>query len=439
MQSKIEQILIRLKKSGYEAYMVGGCVRDLLLGKEPDDYDITTNALPDEIIEVFKGYKTLSLGKRYGTITVIFEDETFEITTYRTEQGYSDSRHPDKVMFSNRIEEDLTRRDLTINAMAMDKDIIDLHGGRDDLKNKIIRAVGNPDERFKEDALRMVRAIRFATVLDFQIEECTFNSILENSHLLKNVAPERLKPEMNKILLSDSPSRGLELLARTKALKYILEELYDCVGFEQRTKYHDKTVFEHIKCVVDSTEVNLKQRMAAMLHDVAKPKTFSLDENGQGHFYGHDEVGAEIAEKALRKFGYSKNFIKQVQTLIYEHMKVHEEMTDKALRRQIRRVGVENILDLYSLMLADRMCTIADRDMDFLLNRRDRIKQLLKEDTVKEKFLCLNGNDIKELGYSEGRQIGEILRYLEEIVLDKPQLNKKEYLIEILKNRGWNG
>lgn len=436
MQSKIEQILIRLKKSGYEAYMVGGCVRDLLLGKEPDDYDITTNALPDEIIEVFKGYKTLSLGKRYGTITVIFEDETFEITTYRTEQGYSDSRHPDKVMFSNRIEEDLTRRDLTINAMAMDKDIIDLHGGRDDLKNKIIRAVGNPDERFKEDALRMVRAIRFATVLDFQIEECTFNSILENSRLLKNVAPERLKPEMNKILLSDSPSRGLELLARTKALKYILEELYDCVGFEQRTKYHDKTVFEHIKCVVDSTEVNLKQRMAAMLHDVAKPKTFSLDENGQGHFYGHDEVGAEIAEKALRKFGYSKNFIKQVQTLIYEHMKVHEEMTDRALRRQIRRVGVENILDLYSLMLADRMCTIADRDMDFLLNRRDRIKQLLKEDTVKEKFLCLNGNDIKELGYSEGRKIGEILRYLEEIVLDKPELNKKEYLIEILKNRG---
>lgn len=437
MQSKIEEVLIRLMSVGYEAYMVGGSVRDILLGKTPHDYDVATSALPEEIIKVFKEYKTLALGKKYGTITVIIEDEHFEITTFRTELGHTDSRHPDEVIFTDDVREDLKRRDFTINAMAMyEGKILDLHGGRKDLEDKIIRTVGNPEERFREDALRMIRAIRFATVLNFEIEEKTLNSIIDNAYLLRSVANERLKIEIDKILLSERPSIGLELLAKTDALKYIIPELHDCIGFEQRTKYHDKTVFDHIKCVVDSTEKNLKQRVSGLLHDIAKPKTFSVDENGQGHFYGHDEIGAKMSGEILRKFGYSKAFIGRVQILISEHMKVHEEISDKALRRQLRRVGSDNILDLYSLMIADRMCTTEGRDIDFLLKIRERAKGLLKEDIAKEKFLCLNGNDIKALGYREGKEIGNILRYLEEIVLDKPELNKKDYLIEILKNRG---
>lgn len=438
MKERADEIIKKLMSSGYEAYFVGGCVRDMLLGVEPNDFDITTNALPDEVISVFKDYNTLSVGKKFGTIIVLYEGESFEITTFRNEAKYSDSRHPDHILFSDKIEEDLKRRDFTINAMALDyqKRLIDIFNGSKDLENRIIRSVGNPDERFREDALRMIRAIRFASVLNFEIEETTLNSIKKNANLISRISKERIRVEINKILLSTKPSIGLNLLAETELLKYISEDLFSCVNFDQRTKYHNKTVYEHIMCVVNNTEDVLKQRVAALFHDVAKPKTMTFDENGQGHFFGHDEKGAIIAENFLKSFGYSNTFIKDVKALILEHMKIQVDMTDKAIRRQIKRVGSDNILDLNSLMISDMMCTTDERDIRFLLDIRRRIKLLLQEDVAKEKFLCIDGNDIKDLGYSQGKQIGEILHYLEEKVLDEPSLNTRETLLKIIKNRG---
>lgn len=434
-----QNIIEKLRNNNFEAFLVGGCVRDLLLCKQPSDFDVTTNAHPDEVLNIFKDYKTFALGKKFGTITVLVEDEKIEITTYRSESTYSDNRHPDEVIFSDDLREDLKRRDFTINAMAMyNGEVFDFYNGQEDLKAKIIRCVGKADERFQEDALRMIRAIRFSTLLYFTIEKTTFDAIVKNAHLIQNVANERIKDELNKILLSEKPSYGIRVFAETGLLKYILPDLEECIDFEQKSSFHDKTVFDHILTVLDNTKPELKQRLAALFHDIAKPKTFSVDEKGQGHFYGHDTEGMKIAQRELKKFGYSNEMINDVLILISEHMKIGE-MTDKALRRKIRRAGKENITALYDLLIADRISTKSGRTAEDLIKEKHRIEELLKEETANEKFLKINGNDLKALGYIEGKEIGNILRELEELVLDDPKLNEKEILIKLIKNRGLYG
>ena len=429
-------ILNKLRENGFEAYIVGGCVRDKLLSIEPHDYDITTSAKPNEIKEVFSDCKTILVGEEFGTVGILLNKVLYEVTTFRIDGNYINNRKPEKVIFSDNLKEDLKRRDFTINAMAMDIDgkLYDPFLGKKDLQEKIIRAVGDPNERIKEDALRMMRAIRFAGRFDFYIEENLFDAIGQNASLLKKIAPERIFDEFSKMITSEKPSYYLLLLEESGILDVIFPELKRTVGFAQFSPYHDKTLFDHLICVMDYVRPDLSLRLAALFHDISKVDTLSIGEDGRGHFYGHEILGAELVEEILKKYRLPNKTIEKVKILILDHMKVHSEMSDKALRRQIKRVGRENILDLYDLLIADCKATRIDRDASFIINRKNRVKELLDEKEMKtEKFLEINGNDIKSLGFSEGKIIGEILRELESLVLEDPKKNNRTYLIEYIE------
>lgn len=429
-------ILNKLRENGFEAYIVGGCVRDKLLSIEPHDYDITTSAKPNEIKEVFSDCKTILVGEEFGTVGILLNKVLYEVTTFRIDGNYINNRKPEKVIFSDNLKEDLKRRDFTINAMAMDIDgkLYDPFLGKKDLQEKIIRAVGDPNERIKEDALRMMRAIRFAGRFDFYIEENLFDAIGQNASLLKKIAPERIFDEFSKMITSEKPSYYLLLLEESGILDVIFPELKRTVGFAQFSPYHDKTLFDHLICVMDYVRPDLSLRLAALFHDISKVDTLSIGEDGRGHFYGHEILGAELVEEILKKYRLPNKTIEKVKILILDHMKVHSEMSDKALRRQIKRVGRENVLDLYDLLIADCKATRIDRDASFIINRKNRVKELLDEKEMKtEKFLEINGNDIKSLGFSEGKIIGEILRELENLVLEDPEKNNRAYLIEYIE------
>lgn len=429
-------ILNKLRENGFKAYIVGGCVRDKLLSIEPHDYDITTSARPNEIKNVFSDCKTILVGEEFGTVGILLNKVLYEVTTFRIDGNYINNRKPEKVIFSDNLKEDLKRRDFTINAMAMDIDgkLYDPFFGKKDLQEKIIRAVGDPNERIKEDALRMMRAIRFAGRFDFYIEENLFDAIGLNASLLKKIAPERIFDEFSKMITSEKPSYYLLLLEESGILDVIFPELKRTVGFVQFSPYHDKTLFDHLICVMDYVKPDLNLRLAALFHDISKVDTLSIGEDGRGHFYGHEILGADLVEKILKKYRLPNKTIEKVKILILDHMKVHAEMSDKALRRQIKRVGRENVLDLYDLLIADCKATRIDRDASFIINRKNRVKELLDEKEMKtEKFLEINGNDIKSLGFSEGKLIGEILKELENLVLEDPEKNNRAYLIEYIE------
>lgn len=436
MPKDVIMILKKLNNAGFEAYIVGGCVRDKLLGQKPNDYDITTSATPQQIKDVFYDYATIAIGEKFGTIGVVLNEVLYEITTFRIDGKYLNNRKPESVTFSHNLEDDLARRDFTINAMAMDIDgnIFDPFCGKLDLENKIIRSVGNPSDRILEDGLRIMRAIRFAGRLNFYIDEDLFEAISLHRDILRNISVERIFDEFLKMLTSTNPSTYLLLMEETGVLDIIFPEIKKTVGFAQMSPFHDKTLFDHILCVVDNVPCDISIRLAALFHDVSKVDTLTIGKDGRGHFFGHEVEGAEVAKKVLRKYKVSNKIIKKVEILILDHMKVHSKMSDKALRRQIKRVGKDNILDLYSLLIADCKCTRADRDTSFIENRRDRVLNLLNEKEMKsDKFLNIDGNDIIALGYQEGKQIGDILRQLENIVLDNPKLNNKKYLIDYIK------
>lgn len=441
MDKDVFDLLEKLDNHGYKSYIVGGCLRDILLGIRPNDFDITTNARPSQVKEVFREYKIFDYGIKYGTITVEYRDRLYEITTFRSEGTYSDNRRPDRVLFLDSIDEDLARRDFTINAMAMDKsyNIYDPFNGIRDLKNKIIRACGDANKRIEEDALRILRAIRFATRFKFYLDEELFDAISLNRNLLKNIARERIFSEICKIITYDNPSYGFLLMEETGILDILFPSLRKTVGFDQKTPWHDRNLFDHLLCVMDNVPNDLSLRFAAIFHDIAKPLTLKIDGDGTGHFLGHDALGATMAEDILKYYKAPKALIEKVSILIKEHMKVQEVMTDKALRRQIKRVGRENILDLYELLYADCVCTRYDQDGSFILNRKKRIEELLDEKEMKkEKFLEINGYDLIELGF-HGKIIGQILKYAENLVLSDTSLNKKEILLEKIKNNFISG
>ncbi len=348
-----------MEASGFEAYIVGGSVRDFLMGKKPQDWDMTTNALPEKIQEIFPHN---FYSNAFGTVTVIndgTEDEslkTVEITTYRTETGYSDSRHPDRVAFTLKLEEDLMRRDFTVNAMALrfkdgKEEIVDLFGGKDDLKNKTIRAVGDPDERFAEDALRMMRAVRFAAQLGFEIEKKTFASIKKNSSDLQKISAERIRDEFQKIILSNNPSRGIELLRSSGLLSYVIPELEAGVGVAQN-RHHIYTIYEHsIRTLQSCPSLKPEVRLAALLHDIAKPQT-KAGEGPDSTFYNHDYVGAKVTEKILRRLRFPAKIIAKTTLLVKNHMFYYNtgEVSEAGVRRLVARVGKENMKDLMDLV-----------------------------------------------------------------------------------------
>ncbi len=439
---KISEIL---KKEGFKSYLVGGSVRDSIMGKEPKEYDITTDATPEDVQRIFK--HTVPTGIKHGTILVILDNMQVEVTTFRNDGKYTDGRHPDYVKYAKTIEEDLPRRDLTINALAYDvleDELIDMFNGVADIKNKTIRAVGNAYERFTEDGLRVMRAIRFATRFDFEIEKETFEAVCASTNMLYSISSERIRDEFNGILISDNPFRGLELLRESGILDFILPELMKGYGVMQN-KYHKYDVYYHILHTVqavervDSEEMTLLIRLAALFHDIAKPIVQKkIDKQEDPVYYNHEVVGSNVCKRVMKRFKYSNNEINFVSLLVRQHMFYYQdEWTDGAVRRFMNAVGIENIRPLLKLREADRIASGNRKDRESkaipkLLARIEKIIEAQNAITVKD--LKINGNDLIEtFNFRQGPIIGKILNYLLDLILDDPNLNDRELLLEHAK------
>lgn len=431
----IKEILNRLKEEGYESYIVGGSVRDLVIGKEPKDYDITTSAKPEEIEKIFKDKKTFDVGKHFGTIVVVTVDGNVEVTTYRTDGEYEDGRRPKEVYYTPDIIEDLSRRDFTINAMAYNENgLLDPFGGIKDIRKKLIRTVGDPYKRFEEDFLRILRAVRFATQLGFQIDNKTKDACKKYASNIDRISNERIREEIFKILLAKTPSIGFRLMNELNVLQVILPELTQTINFDQRNPHHNRTLFDHTLCVVDNTPPDLTIRMSALLHDIGKPSTFSLDEEGIGHYYNHDRIGAERSKNILNRLRCSNEFVSDVALFVKEHM-FYADMKEKGIKRQLKRVGEDKIFQLMELKKADMSCK-NNKDVSLVEDVIDKIREILEsKDPFKKEHLAVDGNDIIKLGYKKGKLIGEILDHLLEKVVVNPDLNNKDDLFQITKNK----
>lgn len=435
----VNSIIHILKNEGYESYIVGGCVRDSLLKKQPKDWDITTNSLPEQTMKIFKdkGFRVIETGLKHGTVTILINSTGYEVTTFRIEGKYSDNRHPDYVSFITSLKEDLSRRDFTINALAYNEEdgLVDYFGGIEDLQNKIIRAVGEPNKRFQEDALRMLRAIRFSARLDFHIEEKTLEAIKANCDLILNVSNERVRDELCKMLVSNNLGKALRLLEETKLLKLILPELQAEVGFNQRNPHHDKDIFQHTLAVVEKCPSELNLRLAALLHDIGKPQCFTIDKKGIGHFYGHDKKGAILSEQILRRLKFDNQSISEISILVKEHMNVLEKPTDASVKRLINRVGKNLLNNLFVLQRADVLGSVSSeirlKEIDIVEEKANAIIESKVPLSTKE--LAINGRDLmEEFSLKPGEEIGDMLKFLLDKVLDNPQLNSKEELLAII-------
>ena len=429
-------VLNTLQANNYNSYLVGGCVRDLLLGRQPKDYDITTSALPKQVKTLFP--HVVLTGEKHGTVTVVTNEGNVEVTTMRKDGIYKDNRHPETVEFTNNIVCDLSRRDFTINAIAfsINGNIIDPYNGIKDLKQKIIKTVGNPDERFNEDGLRMMRAIRFACQLGFIIEEGTVFSITVNKYLINNISAERIRDELCKILISNKPSVGIDLLRITGLLDIIIPEIGNMVDFDQHNPNHDKNVYEHTLAVLNEVSNNITVRLAALLHDVGKPETFSLDENGIGHFYGHHMRGYDIAKNILQRLKFDNKTIDIVCVLIKEHMSRYDFLRTSNIKKFINRVGIDNLDSLFELQIADIKGSKPPHDINNVLKLKEEAKRVIEEKqplTVKD--LVINGYDLINLGIKPGRNMGLLLKEMLELVLENHELNNREYLIEYAKKK----
>lgn len=437
-----------LESAGFESYLVGGCVRDFLLERKPKDWDITTQAKPEEVQKIFTDsvYEN-----QFGTVGVKTESDDptlkiIEITTFRQEGKYTDKRHPDEITFAKTLKDDLSRRDFTINALAArcadgkKCEIIDLFGGQDDLENKLIRAVGNPDERFKEDALRLMRAIRFSAQLNFEIEENTAKAIGKNAGLIEFIAKERIAEELIKLIMSDNAVEGVKRLQESGLLKYVLPELVEGVGVKQN-KHHIYTVFEHnLKSLAYAAEnkMPLDLRLAALLHDVGKPRT-KQGEGEDSTFYGHQIAGVKMLIEALDRLHFPKKVIDKVALLVREHMFVYdpETVTLKGVRRLLRRVGSENIEDLLKLREADRIGSGVPKAQPYRLRYLKAMIEKVKNDPISAKMLAITGEDVmKILKIEPGPKVGYILAVLLEEVLDDPDKNKEKDLKSRVKELG---
>ncbi|WP_236786429.1 CCA tRNA nucleotidyltransferase [Anaerococcus ihuae] len=431
-----EDLVKRLEDEGFETYLVGGAVRDKLLERKIHDIDLATRARPSDIMRIFSDLKLIDIGKKFGTIKVIYKSKEYEITTFRAESSYKDKRHPGEISFSNTIEEDLKRRDFTINAMAERKgQIIDLFSGKNDLSQKIIRAVGNPYERIEEDYLRALRAVRFATVLDFSIEKNLKNAIKNKASHIEEISKERIRDEIDKILLSDKPSRGIRLLDELNLLAYIFPEVKKMKGFNQHSSHHNLDLFDHSMKVLDLSPKNLKTRMAALFHDTGKVQSFFLDEKGEGRFFGHQDISKEIIEKRLKELKYPKKFIENTSILVQRHMDNTNTYTKKSVRKLLRKVGDENIYDLFDLQRADVLSTVHD-NTENISNAKIILEEILNSDTPRKKDqIDFSGHDLINLGFKEGKELGIILNEVYNLVMDEKLANKKNEISKYIKNK----
>lgn len=453
---KIPDILKKMNEifaqHGYKAYLVGGAVRDMLMGKEPHDWDVTTDATPEQVMSIFR--KVIPTGIAHGTVTVHFMKNEIEVTTFRTESDYSDGRHPDKVEYTGNIEEDLSRRDFTINAIASylgNGTITDPFHGRDDIKRKIIRTVGNPLERFSEDGLRPVRAVRFSAQLGFEIERETLKAISEPEILKKTsgISLERFRDELLKLMKAEKPSAGLKLMEESGILDIFIPEFKKCRGCIQGDfrGYHQFDVLDHLFYACDGAPASKQNvRLAALFHDIGKPDVKRVIPTPQGDqftFYNHEAKSQQITKEILFRLKFSNAEIANICHLVVNHMfNYTQDWTDAAVRRFLAKIQAENLEDLYDLRLADiyGMNNAPVRGQDSrtiaLLNElKDRIsKETEKNSVLSLKQLAVNGKDLMKNGISAGKDLGFVLNQLLETVLEDPSQNEKEQLIKIALN-----
>lgn len=441
-------ILQKLNTAGFEAYAVGGCVRDSLLGQKPQDWDICTSARPEEMMEVFSDLRCIPTGLAYGTVTVLYKDASYEITTFRKELGYSDSRHPDGVHFLQNLEGDLSRRDLTVNAMAADcgGKVTDLFGGQEDLKSGLIRCVGQPEIRFQEDALRILRALRFAARLGFSIAEETASCIHKQKEALLRVAPERLRKELSGLLCGKHAADILE--AYRDVLFLLIPELRDSDGFCQYNFHHALDVWRHSLLTLHSIPPEEILRWAALLHDVGKPSCFSMDKQLVGHFYGHARLSAAYAQRILRRLRFDGASIQAICTLIDAHdtpvMPRPQETCsrEKRLRRLLGQLGQDQLFALLELKRADRLGkgnvdpAQVEAQTDEL---RTLLKQILAQDLcVRQDQLRINGRDLMAMGMSPGPKIGLLLKTMLDAVIEGNLPNETASLVEFAQKHMGN-
>lgn len=434
---KVLMIINNLQLHGYEAFAVGGCVRDSILARRPEDWDITTSAKPEEIKKLFR--RTVDTGIEHGTVTVLIGKDSFEVTTYRVDGAYEDGRHPKEVCFTSRLEEDLQRRDFTINAMAYNDEVrlVDVFGGMQDLNHHLIRCVGDPRERFSEDALRILRAVRFSAQLNFPIEPETAEAIKELAPTLEKISAERIQAELVKLLVSPHPERIRDAY-ELGITKVILPEWDAMAGVEQNTPHHRYDVAEHTIRAMKYVKRDKILRLTMLFHDMGKPSTKTTDENGRDHFKGHALVSEEIARKVLRRLKFDNETVKKVTRLVCYH-DYRMEATPRNVRRAMNRIGVE----LFPYYLAVRM---ADAKAQSPYRRREKIENivairklyqeaLLEENCVTLRQLAVGGRDLMDLGMTPGREIGSMLSELLEYVIDDPKRNEKEILCAYVKEK----
>lgn len=428
-----------LHNAGYEAYFVGGCTRDRLLARPLSDIDITTNALPEEIKTVFSAYRTLDIGIKHGTVTVMMENASYEITTYRHDGDYADHRHPTKVRFGVSLREDLSRRDFTVNAIAYDggSDYKDPFGGKGDIENKIIRCVGQASLRFEEDALRILRGLRFASVLGFSVEENTARAMREKKHLLRFVSAERVYGELTKLLMGDDAAEIL--MQYSDILDPVLPELADMRGFDQKNPHHIYDVLTHTLTALRHAERDLVLRLAVLFHDCGKPHTFSLDENGIGHFYGHAKKSVALAEARLCALKVDNRTKMRVLRLVEHHDSPPEESLSQVVRR------MRKLEDDYPLLVALRRADNKGQAPRYHRTElHDKCMEMYREAMTAEeektgRRLSLDGNDLLKAGALPGKNIGSVLSFLSDAVLENKTENEKEALLSYAKTHFKDG
>lgn len=427
--ASILEIINKLENHNFCAYLVGGCVRDWLMGIQPHDYDITTNAMPEQIMAVFSDEKVIPTGLKHGTVTVIYAEKSVEITTFRADIDYKDHRHPERVEFSQSIYDDLKRRDFTINAIAFNPKTgyIDLFDGINDIKSKIIRCVGNADERFNEDALRILRALRFSCQTGFEIENMTAASMLKNKHLLEYVSAERKRDELLKAICTDNFLDPFMLYR--EIIAKIIPEIEKCFDFKQRSKYHHLDVYSHLLCTMKNISPTPILRLTMLFHDIGKPYVYTND-NGIGHFYGHAKVSCDIALKTMKNLRLDNISINKIMFLIKYH-DLPLENTDQFIKRWLNKAGKELYFDLIDVHIADDSGKHQDYRgrIDDYLRLKAKAKEIISRgDCFSLTDLKVNGNDMIDLGF-RGKEIGKVLSHLLNLVISNEIENEKEALL----------
>lgn len=433
LPKQVNEIIHTLQKQGFDAYAVGGCVRDCLLGRNPKDWDITTSAPPQWVKKLF-GH-TIDTGIQHGTVTVMIDHVGYEVTTYRIDGEYEDARHPKNVIFTGDLLEDLKRRDFTINAMAYNDEtgLVDAFDGAEDLKKGVIRCVGNPHDRFGEDALRMLRALRFSAQLGFSIAGETKQAVLDLAGNLKKVSAERIQMELVKLLTSDHPEVMADVY-RLGLSKVFLPEFDRMMETPQNNKHHSYSVGEHTVVALQNIPADKVLRLAILLHDVAKPACKTTDEAGQDHFKGHPEEGERMSREILKRIKFDNDTTDRVCRLIRWHDD-RPKLSERNVRRVISRIGAENMPDLFAVKRADTLAQSMyerQKKLDYVEEFQHLFRQVMeKSQCVQKKDLAINGRDLMALGMKPGRQMGEVLDRLFEKVLDQPELNTRDQLLSM--------